>query len=150
MTTNPLTTIGLTFDATDVQLEDALFLEIVSGLDTSATVRGEDVTVPYADGQTPRPRRFHERRILLAGYVTGNGATPALAAEYYRANVRAMLALFDPAADPAALVATLEGGATTATITARTLSVISETYVPSLLSYVSIELLATEDWTYSA
>jgi hypothetical protein len=140
-----LAIIGLTYGANDIQVLDGLYLEIVGGLDDSPTVRGEDVTVPYADGQTTRPRRFHERRILLAGHVTGTGATTALAQGDYRGNVKAMLALFDAAAAAADLVASLEDG-TTATVAARTLSVVTVPVAPSEWSSVSIELLAVEDW----
>lgn len=139
--------VGLTFDATDVQDLDGLYLEITSGLDDSPTVRGEDVTVPYADGQTARPRRFHERRLILTGFVRGSGADETAQRSDYRTNVRAMLTLFDPAADPADLVATLEDGYL-ATIAARTLSVVTTSDVPTF-ARVSIELLAVEDWSYA-
>jgi len=143
MSTTP---IGVVFDGTDVQDVDGLYLEITAGLDDSPTVRGEDVTVPYADGQVARPRRFHEMRILLTGHVRGVGATAGDAQADYRANVTAMRALFDPAADPADIVCTLEDG-TTATAAARTLSVATVNVIPSEWSNVSIELLALEDWT---
>lgn len=148
--TSAIAIIGLTYAATDVQDFDGLHLEITQGLGDSPTVRGTDVTVPGAAGQTARPRKFHERRLLLAGpnsFVRGDGATEALRQADYRTNVRAMLALFDPAAAPADLVATLENGYT-ATIAARTLSVATVELVPSEWAAVSIELLALEDWTY--
>lgn len=140
-------TIGLTFDGNDIQDLDGLYLEITAGLDDSPAVRGEDVTVPYADGQTARPRRFHERRLLLTGFVRGVGSSSTEAQADYRANAYAMTSLFDPAADPADLVAILEDGQT-ATCAARTLSIATVKVIPSEFTNVSIEMLAVEDWTY--
>ena len=145
--TSPIVTIALTYAASDVQDLDGRHLEITQGLGDSPTVRGTDVTVPGAAGQTARPRRFHERRILLTGFVRGSGATEADRQADYRTNVRAMLALFDATAAPADLVATLEDDAT-ATIAARTLSVATVERVPGEWADVSIELLAVEEWSY--
>lgn len=145
--TSPWAPIALTFDGTDIQDVDGLHLEITQGLGDSPAVRGVDVTVPGADGQVSRPRRFHERRILLSGFVRGSGASEADRQADYRTNVRAMLALFDVTAAAADLVATLEDGAT-ATAAARTLSVMSVERVPAEWADVSIELLAVEDWIY--
>lgn len=144
--TSALAVIGLTYAAADIQVYDGIYLELVGGLSESPTVRGQDVTVPYADGQTTRPRRFHERRILLAGHVSGTGASTALAQATFRGNVLTLLSLFDAAAAPADLVATLETG-DTATIAARTLSAMVVEGALSLWAQVSIELLAVEDWT---
>lgn len=149
--TSALAVIGLTFDGTDVQDVNGLHLVITQGLGDSPTVRGTDVTVPGAAGQTARPRKFHERRILLGGpdsFVRGDGATEADRRADYRTNVRAMLTLFDAAAAPADLVATLEDG-DTATIACRTLSVATVELVPGEWAAVSIELLALEDWAYA-
>lgn len=145
--TSAVATIGLTFDGVDVQDIDGLFLELVGGLSDSPTVRGIDVTVPGADGQVARPRRFHERRPLLAGFVRGSGATQAIRQSDYRSNVRAMLSLFDATAEPADLVAALEDDAT-ATIPARTLQVATVDVIPGEYANVSIEMLGIEDWAF--
>ena len=135
-------TVGLTYAASDIQNLEGLFLEITQGLGDSPTVRGVDVVVPGLAGQVARPRKFHERRIVLTGFVHGTDLAD------YRTKVRAMLALFDATAAPADLVATLEDG-DIATIAARTLSVAFVEVVPGFAD-LSIELLATEDWTYTA
>ena len=144
--------IGLTYDGADIQVLDGLFLEITQGLDGSPTaVRGIDTTVPGADGQVARPRRFHERRIALEGFVRGVGATTADAQAEYRVNVRAMNILFETgggaAVEPKDLVCYLEDG-TTATVPARTLAVEPTLRIPSEWSDVAVVLLAVEDWTY--
>lgn len=142
--------IGLNFDGVDIQDLDGLFLQITQGLSDSPTVRGIDVTVPKADGQTPRPRRFHERRIVLTGWVRGSGSTQADRRADYRVNVDAMLALFQTGGgagyEPADLIATPEDGSTR-TVAARTLSVQTGEVVAGEFANVSIELLAVEDWT---
>ena len=145
--TSSAATVGLTFAATDVQDLDGLFLEITQGLADSPTARGVDVTVPGAVGQVSRPRKFHERRLLLSGFVRGSGADHATRQADYRTNVRAMLTLFDATAAAADLVATLEDGAT-ATIAARTLSIASVDQIAGEWTDLSIELLAVEDWAY--
>lgn len=152
--TTTAATIGLTYDGTDIQDLDGLFLEITQGLDDSPTsVRGVDVTVPGADGQTARPRRFHERRIVLAGFVRGSGFDTEDRQADYRANVRDMLVLFETgggaAYTPADLVVTLEDGSTQ-TVQARTLSVITVPVIPSEYSSVSVELLVVAAWTVEA
>lgn len=148
------TTIALTYNGADIQNLDGLFLEITSGLDDSPTsVRGVDVTVPGIDGQTPRPRRFHERRIILTGYVRGTGATQTDRRADYRVNVRAMHNLFPTgggaAVEPEDLVVYLEDG-DTATIAARCLNIVADNAIPSEFTRISIELLAVEDWDYES
>lgn len=146
MTTNAAT-IGLTYNGTDVQSLDGIFLELLPGAFDSPTVRGVDVLVPKADGQTARPRKFHERRIPIGGFIRGAGATRVLQMADYRANVRALLALFDATAAPLDLVAELEDGSA-ATIPCRTLSVATMEPVQSEYGTVSIEMLAVEEWTF--
>jgi hypothetical protein len=146
--TSAIAAIGVSFGGFDVQDIDGLHLEITQGLNDSPTVRGIDVTVPGLDGQIVRPRKFHERRLLLSGFVRGSGSTHDDRQASYRANVRLMNALFDPALTPDDLVATLEDGSL-ATCAARTLDVKAPDVIPSEFAYVSIELLALEDWAYS-
>jgi hypothetical protein len=141
--------IGLTYKAIDIQAPDfSIFLEITQGLDDSPDVRGVDVTVPAADEQTARPRRFHQRKILLAGHVMGNGSDQATARANYRLSRQVLSALFDATAAPGDLVATLEDGST-ATIPCRTLpgGLAAIEVIPSEYARLSIELLAIEDWT---
>jgi hypothetical protein len=145
--TSDVASIPLTFNAVDIQDFDGLFLEITQGLGDSPDVRGIDVTVPALAGQVIRPRKYHQRKIILSGFVRGTGALHDDRLASYRSNVRIMLGLFDATDAPADLVASLEDGST-ATIAARTLSVLSSESIPSEFAYVSIELLAVEDWTY--
>lgn len=144
-------TIGLTYDGADIQVLEGLYLELREGLDESPTERGVDVTVPGLDGQVPRPRRFHERRLLLSGWVRGSGDTTEERRADYRTTVRVMQQLFPSgggnAVEPADLVAQLENGAT-ATIPCRCLSIAANNVIPSEFTYISIELLAVEDWVY--
>jgi hypothetical protein len=137
-------TIALTFAGTSIQDMEGLFLQITAGLSDSPTVRGVDVLIPKADGQTSRPRRFHERRIMLEGFVRGSGSTYDDQLADYRANIRSMLSLFDATLPPDTLQATLEDGSI-ATIECRTLSVLTPEDVRTYAT-VSIEMLAVEDW----
>lgn len=146
--TSALAIIGLTFDGIDIQNLDGIYLELTGGLNDSPAVRGVDVIVPGAAGQVARPRRFHERRILLTGSVRGSGSTEDDRRAAYRTDMKTLLALFDTAANPADLVAELEDS-TTGTIAARTLSVLSTETVPSEEAAISIELLAVEDWSFA-
>ena len=145
--TSPVATIGLTFDATDVQDADlGIFLEIIEGLGFVGEVRGRDVIVPGADGRVFRNRRFDLLPIVLEGMVRGNGSTTADRQSDYRANVSTIRSLFDPEKDPEPLVATLENGEVW-TVAARTLNVMWKEQVISELAFVSIELEAVEKWT---
>jgi hypothetical protein len=144
--TTAVASIGVSFDGTDCQPSDlAFFLEIVVGFDDSPEVRGEDVTIPYADGRVARPRRFDRRRILLEGFVMGDGDDHDEQRADYRANRRTLSQLFDPTATPATLTLTLEDGSVWA-ITARTLSLVVTEVVQSLYATVSVELEAVSDW----
>lgn len=150
--TSAVAPVGLVFDSVDLQDLDGLFLEITQGLsDSPSSVRGVDVTVPGTDGQTSRPRRFHERRLVLSGFVRGSGATHSDRQADYRGNIRAMLDLFETGGGasyaPPDLVATLEDGSI-ATIAARATSVVSVEVVSGEYANVSVELLAVEEWAY--
>lgn len=147
--TTPIASIALTYDETDLQPADLGFhLQLVSGLDDSPDVRGEDVTIPYLDGKLPRPRRFDHRRIVLEGHVRGLGSDEGLARANYRSSRRTLAVLFDTAREVADLVALLEDGST-ATIACRPLSLIPFELVQSLEATVSVELEALEDWTFT-
>lgn len=144
--TTPLATVAVEYDGTDVQTSDlGIFLEITAGLDDSAEVRGEDVTIPYSPGRLPRPRRFDRRRILLEGFVRGLGETRAEAMADYRTNRRLLAATFDPERETATLRVVLEDG-DVARIDARPLSIEANEVLRSEFAYLSVELEAVSDW----
>jgi len=137
--TNPVATIAVTFGGTDVQAADfGVFLEIVKGLNESPEVRGSDLVVPGLPGRVPRNRVGDRLAIELLGMVSGSGATRALLLADFRANVRAVQALFAPTAAPAVLAAALEDG-TTATILARPLNLVWRDVAPGI-AVVSVEM----------
>lgn len=145
--TTELGAIGLTYDGVDLQPADLGYhLYLVSGLDDSPDVRGEDVTIPYLAGRLARPRRFDHRRIILEGFARGLGSDQATSRADYRAVRRGLAELFDPAREIADLVATLEDGSV-ATIAARPLSLVGIEAIPSEYAALSVELEAIEDWS---
>lgn len=52
----------------------AMNLHVVEGRYGPSEVRGHDITIPTMPGQRRRNRVFHERMIVVAGYVQGVGA----------------------------------------------------------------------------
>jgi hypothetical protein len=141
--TSDVATLGLTFSGTDVQDFEGLFLEVVSGLYDGTDVRGEDVTIPYLEGQIPRARRLHTRRIMLKGFCRGSGATQDLRRLAYRASRTNAELLFAQDAMPDDLVVLYSDGSSR-TITARTLNIIAIELVPSEYASLDIELLSTD------
>lgn len=142
--TNPVAVVGLTFGGTDIQQSDfGIFLEVVRGLNEPPAARGVDLVVPARAGRVVRNRVMDALSIELRGYVMGalSGGGERV---NYRNNVQAVRALFDPAAEPANLVASLED-ATTQTVAARTLNSVWNEITPGYAE-VSIELQAVEDW----
>ena len=84
-------------------------LDIVSGWWWEpATVRGEAVTIPAKSGQLVTTGFFvkDHRIVRLHGYVHGTGATLALRQQAFQSKMATILALFDPTAADANLVAT--------------------------------------------
>lgn len=149
--THAAAVIGLTFNGTDLQQNPpGLFLEIVVGLNEPPSVRGTDTIVPALDGRIPRNRVVDTRFIELRGWVAGIGATEALQRASFRTQVKALLALFNPSADPDDLVADLEDG-TTGTISAQTTNIIwGPLRVPAMRT-LSIELESTDpEWVYGS
>jgi hypothetical protein len=142
--------IALTFDGTDIQDVDGIFLEIVSGLQGPTEIRGIDVTIPGADGYVADVRRVHATRVKLEGWVRGVGASDEADHRADLADNRVIFRnLFDPTAAEAPLVATLENGAIW-TIQARTLpTILWEANVPSHAT-VSVELQGNGDWEVTA
>lgn len=146
--TSALAAIGLTYDGTDLQDPAGIFLEVTRGLFETGDTRGVDVTVPGLDGQVVRPRRFHERRIQLAGFVRGDGLDQATRRADFWNNLDILRALFDETGLPKPTVAIMPDG-TTRTCDARTLPdgrIVVE-QVQSEFATVSIEMVALEDWT---
>lgn len=144
-----LATIGLTYDLADIQDQDlGIFLEITQGLHEPPEVRGRDVVVPSLAGQVARNRVVHQLKIVLTGIVRGNGASQASRHTDFRSQSLFLRTLFSPARLPAELVATLEIGSQ-ATIQARPINTIWNEVVKSEFAYVSVELLALEDWDFS-
>lgn len=146
--TNTLATIALEYDGTDLQPSNLSFsLEIVAGLDDAAEVRGEDTIVPYRAGRIPRPRRFDRRRILLVGWVMGQGDDQESRRLDYRSSRRILAELFDPEAAVADLRVVVEGG-DVARIECRTLpgGIDVVEIIQSEYATVTIELEAVSDW----
>lgn len=147
--TNPVATIPLRYDSTDLQSPNfAIFLEITQGLNEVAEVRGRDVLVPSYDGQFARNRKFHQFHIVLTGIVRGNGIDVATRQSDFRTNSRLLRVLFDPARDPANLEADLEDGATVV-VPARPINIVPNEVIKSEFMFVSVELLAVQPWDFS-
>lgn len=151
--TSSVAVIQLTYDGVDILDIDGIHLELVQGLFESATTRGIDVTVPGADGQVARPRRFHERQIVLDGFVRGSGTFQDERQSSYRANLDTLVALFEEgggaSVQPKVLEAITEDGLVR-WIPARTVSRIQNEAVKGEFTLANIELLAVRDWTVEA
>lgn len=145
--TSPAVTIAMTYDGVDIQDVEGIHLQITRGLLETATIRGVDVTVPGLDWQVPRPRRYHERRVLLAGFVRGTGPTQADRRADFRDNIDILVALFDEVGGFKDLVLTLENG-DVRTLPCRTIEdgrIINEQVI-SEFGYLSIEMYALGEW----
>ncbi|HEX5013021.1 MAG TPA: hypothetical protein VFV72_02595, partial [Candidatus Limnocylindrales bacterium] len=71
--THAAATVGLTFDATDLQQADLQwFFEIKRGLDEVPSVRGKDSIVPALAGRVERNRKNDVLSIVLEGFVRGD------------------------------------------------------------------------------
>jgi len=124
----------LTFGGTDIKEATArtaggIYLDIVSGFDGLADVRGSDLVIPGRAGRTPLSRVKDRRLIELRGYIHGGPDTDTLVNRQidYRANVVTFQTLFDPDDAAKSLVVTtpylgLPSG--TKTIAARFLNAI--------------------------
>lgn len=143
----------LTFGGTDIHnLTTGIYLDIVSGFDGVAEVRGTDLTIPGRPGRTPLSRVKHRRLIELRGPVFGVGANQLAAEQSYRANIVTLQALFDPDDAAKSLVATapyLGLAAGSKTISARFLDAIWGTVESGVECEVSVQLEAVgnpPDW----
>ena len=142
----------LTFDGTDIHDRAGIFLDITSGFDDVAEVRGTDVIVPGRAGRTPLSRVKDRRLIELTGYVLGTGATLVLQQQAYRAKIVILQALIAPTGAAKSLVVTtpymgLPSGSKT--ISARYLNAIWDVVVAEYFCRVSIQLEAVgnpPDW----
>lgn len=145
--TSAAAVVGLTYRGTDIQDVDGIYLEIYRGLIEPVEVRGQDLIVPAYSGQIVRNRLGHRKGIGLRGWIRGVGATDEDDDRADFATNRATFnTLFDTTLEPGALVASLEDGSSK-TIDARTLNVIPDVQVPTLV-YVDIELESVDpDWT---
>jgi hypothetical protein len=125
----------------------SLYLEVTYGLNEQPDVRGKDSVVPHLAGQIPRNRMAHDRRILLTGWVAGDGATDALAKASFQDTFDTLSVLFASDRDVANLVVTAPD-ATTRTISARPLNIVVKEIVPSQFAEVTVELLSVAPhWT---
>jgi len=142
----PVVSFGGTSVTVDSSGQHAQWLRLVRGLDEGWEVRGEDTVIPSAAGRVARNRVRDTLTIDLEGVIVGVGATPALQVANTRTRLTALRALFDPAAAPASLVVELEDG-TEASITCRTLNLVTLDYPDPVYRPVSIELEAVgADW----
>lgn len=145
--TNPAATVPLTYDNTDVQLADfQIFLQIVSGLNESPTVRGKNVTVPGRAGTSHRAKVNATLPIELRGVVR---ADPALtdvtdAKASFRDNQRIVRELFD-LRERRELAAELENG-DVVTIQAEPQNLLWNEFATGFGAEVSIVLEGNDDW----
>lgn len=147
---DPIT--DLTFGGVDLQRVDlSVHLVVISGLYELPMVRGTDRIVPHRTGRTFRSRVADTRKIMLEGYVTGQGDTDAEVLDDFAELMLLMGSTFDPTADPAALAGTLPNG--------RTISILARAVPPMLIDEVArsraarlnIELESVvPDWTISS
>lgn len=144
--TSAAAVIPLTYDSHDIQTIPGIFLEIVEGLNEIAEVRGRDNIAPGADGMFFRNRKDTRRKIVLQGFVMGDGADEAAQRSDFRNKVQQLQGWFSAEA-AANLVATAEDGSTN-TISARTMPpMVWRQRVPSFAE-VSIELESVApNWT---
>ena len=141
---------GLTYKGTDLQDFPRIFLQIVEGgPETSPETRGSNSTTPYRDGQTYGPRRADRLPIMLRGWVSGQGATEALARADTAVARRALFTLFDVTAGVGELAVTTEDG------TQWTISAYPEVFLPEMEPTIpghqgiSVRLVAIDppEWT---
>lgn len=144
--TNAVATIGLTYRGVDIQEafgnSSAIFLELISGLNETPIVRGNDVIVPQRAGRIQGTRIRDMLQIELRGIVMG--ATGATELTSYRTKVAAFRALFDPTKS-GNLVATLEDASTVVLGHTRSVNTIWDQTNPGF-ARVSVQLESTDDW----
>lgn len=146
----PARLTGLQFDGVSLQRLSPSFtmhFDIEQGLNDGLEVRGEDSTVPGADGQVPRNRKRHVRHLVLKGLVMGRGATEALRQANFQNLMDELEETFALDADPATLEGTARDGSTRS-IEARTTNIVLPDEEPAMsVGYVSVMLdSVVPDW----
>lgn len=143
----PVAIVGLTFRGYDPQRPDLdVFFEITEGLDELPEMRGEDQLIPFRTGQLPGLRLAHRRPVVLTGHIMGSGSAPR---SVYRAYVDGLKGIFDPAAGPGILAATLPDG-TNRWINAVARNIIGGEGFGGEFRSLSIELEALDPYWYGA
>jgi hypothetical protein len=147
--TTAISTVGLTYDLTDLQSSDLRrYLKVVRGLWETPSVRGSDTVVPALAGRAEGRRVNDLLSIELRGWVR---ADPAVdddhedAVDSVQAHLLTLRALFASDRERADLVATLRDG-TNLTISARPLNMITTEVIEGYWYNLSIELEGYDDW----
>lgn len=138
--------VTLTYDSTDIQDLDGIFLEIIRGAPGEpAEVRGRDDVALGRDGRVARNRRRDVRIIELSGWVKGTGSDEEDQREDYWDNRLALEALFSTGTTDV-LQATLPNGDTYTINTRCRPPMLFRQIVPAFAT-VSIELESVDpDW----
>jgi hypothetical protein len=146
----PLTTplSSMTYATTSLQRSNlTVWLEITTGFDDVAEVRGHDTVVPHLAGRIARNRKKDVRGIELTGWVQGTGSTEAARLSSYRDLVDELQTLFDPVRVPAALAGTAWDG-TTRSIVSRPIGLRwGDLSIHGLRPLVVILEAVTPDWS---
>jgi hypothetical protein len=147
--TSAISTVGLTYDGSDLQSSDlSLYLKVVRGLWETPSVRGDDTVVPALAGRAEGSRVNDLLKIELRGWVR---ADPDLdsdhedAVDSVQASLLLLRTLFASDRERADLVATLRDG-TTRTVSARPLNMITTEIVEGWWYNLSVELEGYDDW----
>lgn len=149
--TSPAATVGLLYDAEDLQRSDlGVFCRIVKGLNEPPTVRGTDTVVPALAGRAEGLRVNDVLKIELECVVQPDGSltTNQDQMESFRTNQRYLRGVFRTDRPRAELIAVLEDE-TQLTISARPMNAIWNELIPSVLATASIELEGYDDWVES-
>jgi hypothetical protein len=94
----------ITYRGTQLQTEKVYF-DLWTGYAEPASFRGEDVTIPGADGVVWMPKVSDIREIELRGHIRGVGATEAERAASWRVSTDAVISvLMDYTAAPGTLL----------------------------------------------
>jgi len=119
---------------------------VVRGLDDTWEVRGEDTVIPSAHGRTARDRKRDYLIIEVNGFVTGQGASPALQLADVRSRIQTLRGVFDPTQSPGDLVVRYEDG-DNGTISCRPVNLIWFEYPDPVYRPFSGEFMAVgADW----
>lgn len=146
---NPWVVVGLTYDGGELQMDDfSIYLNIITGLNETPSVRGDDTIVPGRAGRSEGNRINDIITLVLGGVVMADPTitdTDASKANF-RSRLRVVRALFAPDRVRADLVATLEDGSVW-TISARPMNIVTTTLIPGAYWEGSVELEGYDDWS---